>query len=200
VIIYIGKFSLKKKSMGHKRFTLLHPTKLVRRNLTRLKLSALLLLGLGLTGLQAQTSVNATGGDATGSGGSVSYSVGQVVYSTSTGTSGSVAQGVQQPFEISVETSIEEAKGINLSVKAYPNPTSDYLQLKVESEKLKDLSFQLYDMNGKLLLNEKITGTQTSIVMSNLVPATYFVKVIQGNNEVGAKQLNVVKIFKIVKR
>ncbi len=67
-----------------------------------LKLSAILLLGLGLTGLQAQTSVNATGGNASGSGGSASYSVGQVVYTTHTGTNGSVAQGVQQPFEISV--------------------------------------------------------------------------------------------------
>ena len=79
----------------------------------KLKLSAVLLLGLGLTGLQAQESVNATGGNASGSGGSASYSVGQVVYTNNTGTSGSVAQGVQQPFEISVVTGIEEAKGIN---------------------------------------------------------------------------------------
>jgi hypothetical protein len=157
----------------------------------KLKLSAVLLLGLGLTGLQAQTSVNATGGDASGSGGTVSYSVGQVVYTTNSGTNGSVAQGVQQPYEISVVTGLEEAKGINLSVTAYPNPTTDYLQLKVESEKLKDLSFQLYDMNGKLLQSEKITGNQTSIAMSSLVPATYFVKVIQGNKEV--------KTFKIIK-
>jgi hypothetical protein len=157
----------------------------------RLKLSAVLLLGLGLTGLQAQTSINATGGDASGGGGSVSYSVGQVAYQTHTGTSGSVSEGVQQPFEILVVTAIEEAKGINLLVSAYPNPTTDYLQLKVESEKLKDLSFQLYDMNGKLLQKEKITGNQTSIVMSNLVPATYFVKVVQGNKEV--------KTFKIIK-
>lgn len=157
----------------------------------RLKLSAVLLLGLGLTGLQAQESVNATGGNASGSGGSVSYSVGQVVYTTNAGTSGSVAQGVQQPYEISVVTGIEEAKGINLSVTAYPNPTTDFLQLKVENEKLKDLSYQLFDMSGKLLQNEKITSNQTSIVMSNLVPATYFVKVIQGNKEV--------KSFKIIK-
>ncbi len=91
----------------------------------RLKLSAVLLLGLGLTGLQAQTSVNATGTNASGSGGTVSYSVGQVVYTTNTGASGSVAQGVQQPFEISIVTGIEEAKGINLSVSAYPNPTTE---------------------------------------------------------------------------
>jgi hypothetical protein len=157
----------------------------------RLKLSAVLLLGLGLTGLQAQESVNATGGNASGSGGSVSYSVGQVAYQTHTGTNGLVAQGVQQPYEISVVTAIEEAKGINLTVSAYPNPTTDYLTLEVKEYELSNLHFQLYDMNGKLLQSEKITSNQTSIVMSNLVPATYFVKVTERNKEV--------KTFKIIK-
>jgi len=160
----------------------------------KLKFSALLLLGLGLTGLQAQESVNATGGNASGSGGTVSYSVGQVVYTTNIGTNGSVAQGVQQPYEISVVTGLEEAKGINLTVSAYPNPTTDYLTLEVDASttlSIQSMAYQLYDMQGKLLQNEKITSNQASIVMSNLVPATYFVKVIQGNKEV--------KTFKIIK-
>ena len=157
----------------------------------KLKLSAVLLFGLGLTGLQAQETIPATGGNASGSGGSASYSVGQVIYTTNTGTNGSVAQGVQQPFEILVVTGIDEAKGINLVVSVYPNPTTDFLQLKVESEKLKDLSFQLYNMQGKLLQNKKIEGNETSIVMSNLVPATYFVKVTEGNKAI--------KTFKIIK-
>ncbi len=158
----------------------------------RLKLSAVLLLGLGLTGLQAQESVNATGGNASGGGGSASYSVGQVVYTTNTGTSGSVAQGVQQPYEISVVTAIEEAEGINLTVSAYPNPTTDYLTLEVKDFELSTFNFKLFDMSGKLLQNGKITGNQTSITMSNFVPATYFVKVVQGNKEV--------KTFKIIKQ
>jgi hypothetical protein len=157
----------------------------------RLKLSAVFLLGLGLTGLQAQTSVNAAGGNASGSGGSASYSVGQVLYTTNTGTTGSVAQGVQQPYEISVVTGLEQAKGINLSVMAYPNPTTNYLQLKVESEKLKDMSFQLYDMNGKLLQTNKLTGIETQIDMSNYVPTTYFVRVIAESKSI--------KEFKIIK-
>ena len=165
--------------------------KVESRKLKVLGVATLLAFTFSLSTVSAQESVNATGGNASGGGGSVSYSVGQVVYTTNTGTNGSVAQGVQQAFEISVVTAIEEAKGINLSVTAYPNPTTDYLQLKVESKKLKDLSFQLYDMNGKLLQNEKITGTQTSIVMSNLVPATYFVRVIAGSKSI--------KEFKITK-
>ena len=158
----------------------------------RLKLSVVFFLGLGLMGLQAQKSVNSTGGNASGSGGSASYSVGQAVYTSNTETGGTVAQGVQQPYEIWVETTIEEAKGINLLVTAYPNPTTDYLTLRIDEFDISDLSYQLYDMQGKLLRNEKITSNQTRIVMSNLAPATYSVKVVQGNKEI--------KTFKIVKK
>ncbi len=163
----------------------------------KLKLCAILLIGFGLTGLQAQESVNTTGGNASGSGGSVSYSVGQVTYQTYTGTIGSVSQGVQQPFEISVVTGTEEAKGIKLLVSAYPNPASDYIILSID-ENVKSghdltlLYYQLYDIQGKLLQNQEITESLTNIDMVSLVPATYYVKVIQGNKEV--------KTFKIIKR
>lgn len=165
--------------------------KVESRKLKVLGVATLLTFTFSLSTVSAQTSVNATGGNALGDGGSASYSVGQVVYTTNTGTSGSVAQGVQQPFEISVVIAIEEAKGINLSVSAYPNPTTDYLTLRIDEFEISNLSYQLYDMNGKLLQSEKITGNQTSIVMSNLVLANYFVKVIQGSREL--------KTFKIIK-
>ena len=158
----------------------------------RLKLSAVLLLGLGLTGLQAQTSVNATGTNASGSGGSASYSVGQLAYTTNTGTNGSVAQGVQQAFEISVVTGLEEAKGINLSVSAYPNPTTDYLELKVENLQLSELSYKLYDISGKVYQNKEIGNSITKIEMQNLPQGIYFIKVIDTKN----KEF---KTFKIIK-
>ncbi len=157
----------------------------------RLKLTAVIILALGLTGLQAQESVTVTGRDATGSGGSVSYSVGQVVYQTHTGTNGSVSEGVQQPYEISVVTAIDETQGINLSVSAYPNPINDYLTLNVDDFESSILSYQLYDIRGKLLRSKRITGKQTTISMSNLVHGTYLVKVIHSEKEI--------KIFKIVK-
>lgn len=164
-------------------------------------LATFLALSFSLSTLAAQESVNTTGGNATGSGGSVGYSVGQVVYTTSTGTNGSVAQGVQQPYEISVVTAIEEATGINLVISAYPNPTIDYLTLSINDystsnnslgHDLSLLYYHLYDMQGKVVQNEKITGNQTSIFMGNLLPAIYFVKVVQGNKEL--------KTFKIIKK
>lgn len=158
--------------------------------LKSLGVATLLTFNFFLFTATAQESINATGSNASGSGGSVSYSVGQVVYTTNSGTSGSVAQGVQQTY-VSEATGIEEAKGITLSVSAFPNPTTDYLTLEVKDFELSTLHFQLYDMQGKLLQSQKITSNQTRIVMSNLVPATYFVKVTQSSKEV--------KSFKIIK-
>jgi len=146
---------------------------------------------LGLTRLQEQEAKIATGGNASGSGGSVSYSIGQMVYTTITGTNGSVAQGVQQPFEISVVTGLDEVEGISLRCSVYPNPTTDYLVLKVENFDKENLSYQLIDINGKPIENKNITGNETNIIMSDLVPATYFLKVTLNNKEV--------KTFKIVK-
>ena len=159
---------------------------------TKFWLSAMILLSLVLTGLNAQVAIPATGGAASGEGGSSSYSVGQVVYTSHEGVTGSVAHGVQQPYEISTLTAIEDAQGIDLHVKVYPNPASDFLTLRVVDFDLSGLSYLLFDMNGRLLQNEKVTGNETGIKMGDLAPATYFIKVIQGQEEI--------KSFKIVKK
>jgi len=80
----------------------------------KVKLCILLLSGLGLTGLYAQEAVVAGGGNASGSGGTVSYSAGQLVYSSSGGSNGSVVAGVQQAYIISVSTGIDN-KEIDLT-------------------------------------------------------------------------------------
>ncbi|MCG2420484.1 T9SS type A sorting domain-containing protein [Aequorivita sp. F47161] len=156
----------------------------------QLKLCAVLLLGLGLSAAQAQESTNATGGEATGSGGSASYSIGQMVYTTNTGTDGSVAQGVQQAFEVSV-LGVNEVEGLTILLAAYPNPTATYLTLEVKDFDLSNLSLQMFDIHGRLLRAENITSSQTQLDMGNLPVATYFVKVSHGTKEV--------KTFKIVK-
>ncbi len=152
----------------------------------------LLLIGLFLTiNVHAQQTIPASGGNASGTGGSVSYSVGQIFITTNTGTNGSVAEGVQQPYEISVVTGIGQARDINLKCTAYPNPATDLLTLEVDISDNENLFFHLYDMMGKLLVSKKLIEIRTSITMSNLAPSTYFLKVTDNNK--------VVKTFKIIK-
>jgi hypothetical protein len=147
-------------------------------------------LVIGLTA-NAQQSTNTTGGNATGAGGTVSYSVGQINYTTNTGTSGSACQGVQQPFEIFAITNVDEAKDLNINLSAFPNPTFDNLTIKIESANTKNLSYLLLDINGKLLASQKLDGAETKIAMNNYAAATYFIKITENNN--------ILKTFKIIK-
>tara|TARA_B100000780_G_scaffold223758_1_gene162911 strand:+ start:284 stop:766 length:483 start_codon:yes stop_codon:yes gene_type:complete len=150
--------------------------------------SALLLLGLG--GLKAQQNLVAAGGEATGSGGSTSYTLGQVAYTTSTGTNGSVAQGVQQPYEI-YTVGINETE-LTISLSVFPNPTVDNLTLQISDYNNEQLSYQLYDMQGRLLNTGNVTADQTEINTSSLAAATYFLNVVTQKNRK-------VQSFKIIK-
>lgn len=145
---------------------------------------------LGLGELWAQESSTATGGDATGSGGTVAYSVGQVVFSANTDASGTVSQGVQQTYE-TFTLGIKETE-LNISLSVFPNPTVNNLTLQISDYNNQKLSYQLYDMLGKLLNSGQVTTEQTQINTSNLPSATYFINVLNHKNKK-------VQAFKIIK-
>ncbi len=141
--------------------------------------------------VKAQSAFSCTGGDSSGTGGSVSYTAGIVSYTTLSGAAGSVAQGVQQPYEISVLTGLEVPDDIQLEISAYPNPARKTLFLKTTSHSTAGMEYQLYHINGSMVERNKIVNDVTAIDMENLVPATYFLKIIEKNTEI--------KTFKIIK-
>ncbi len=145
-----------------------------------------------MVSLQGQQTIPATGGTATGSGGTVSYTIGQVTYQTFSGTDASVAQGVQQPYEISVVTAVGNTEGIVLEYKVYPNPAHGLIRLTIKPFDDGNFKYWLYDINGILLQDKKILSEETEISLESLTPAVYFLKVLKDNKEV--------KVFKIVKK
>jgi len=157
----------------------------------KLKLSVLLLVFVSLPVLRAQQANPATVGQAAGSGGTVCYTVGQVFYLTHSAATGSIAQGIQQPYEISVLSGIQEVPGITLTCSVYPNPVSDLLILRMESDDLNKLSALLFDMNGKLIETTKIRSQETELMMGHRVAGTYFLKVVQ--NQKGVKSFKIIK-------
>ena len=151
---------------------------------------SILLVVFGLTEVMAQRTTTASGGDATGAGGSLSYTVGQVVYTTNTGANGSVAQGVQQPYEISISVGIEVTE-INMKLVAYPNPTNNLLTLNIGNHNNEKLTYQLYDMQGKLLGSKQVINSNTTIGMHYLPVGSYLLNVLDNNS--------LIKTFRIVK-
>jgi len=155
-----------------------------------ISLLLIVLIGFNVQ-LSAQESVHAAGENGTGTGGSVSFTVGQIVYKTFTASGFSISQGVQQPYEISVLTGSAIAPGINLTISAYPNPATDYLILKLTDMDYSAYSFLMFDAKGKLLREGLIENYETKISMTEFSPATYFFKVVKNRQQI--------KLFKIVK-
>ena len=155
-------------------------------------LSIFFLLGFCIAIVQGQQTIPTTGGNASGSGGSVSYTIGQILSSSITGSNGTVVQGVQQPYEISVIDAIRNTEDINLKCLVYPNPTAGLTKLVFESPDFENLRFRLYDINGILLQDKKVESRETEISIENFSSSVYFLKVLRNNSEV--------KVFKIVKK
>ena len=156
----------------------------------------LFIIMCSMTVVQAQQTTASTGGDAKGSGGSISYTVGQTFYNFNLGTNNSVAEGVQQAFEISEITGIDDVKGISLVCSVYPNPTIDVLTLKIDGDIQAGYIAFLYDNSGKLLKNIKIETNETTIPMQDLANSIYYLKIVQTRH---ASALRFIKTFKIIK-
>ena len=140
----------------------------------------------------SQVNTTVSGGNATGTGGSSSYSIGQITYTSQTSSGGLITLGVQQPYEI-VSLGKNDFEEINLVMSAYPNPTMDLLNLMVSDNKWNNLTYQLFDLNGRTLLNlQKIKVPETSVSMQELPQGIYFLAV---NNE-----NKTIKTFKIIKK
>lgn len=155
------------------------------------KLLASILIGLSLTNIQAQQTTVASGGMATSTNGNISYSIGQIAYLANSSPAGSATQGVQQPYEIYTLSATEFDNAIKLTFSAYPNPTTDFLTLKISDFTNDNLAYQIFDVTGKLIKSNKINSTETNINMENIPIAIYFFKITSNNKEV--------KTFKIIK-
>ena len=158
-------------------------------NINNILFPLLLVLGIGGSSGYAQESINTSGGDAVGSGGTVAYSIGQTVYSFDSGSNGDVQQGVQQSYEIYL-VGIEEEPSL-ISLNTFPNPTADYLTLEVGDLSNEVMKYEVMDLQGKTLLTGDITHAKTSIDLSRYGTGAYFMKI--------SKESNELKTFKIIK-
>ena len=141
--------------------------------------------------VSAQQTANASGKNVSQNNTSVSYSIGEVYYNTTSNANSVITQGIQQPYEIYLISGIGNEKDVML-ITAFPNPTSTVLKLLIQDIKLDGLNYKLYDLLGKEILSGDIQKNQTELDLNNLMPAVYFIKVFRYNSNL--------KYFKIIKK
>lgn len=162
-----------------------------------------ILFFLSFTNYSQNTQANTTnimetiisaGNNATGNSGSVTYSIGQIFYTYIGESVYNVAQGIQhQEGQQAINTPDNNIEA-NIEILVFPNPTTDFVNLSMEGLELENqqLTYQLYDIQGRLLKQSQIDQTKTQINLSGLSPSVYILRV-----NVNDKDL---KTFKIIKK
>ena len=146
---------------------------------------------LAITQINAQESIVSSGGNSLGSNGNISYSIGQLFYKTVNGATAYLSPGVEQPFEIQTVLG-QDNFNVNLELSVYPNPTTDIIYLKIKESSFESIQYQLFDINGRLVENNRVFENSTIIQMGKYPEAIYLLKVLENNKEV--------KTFKIIKK
>ncbi|WP_338731011.1 T9SS type A sorting domain-containing protein [Mangrovimonas cancribranchiae] len=137
----------------------------------------------------SQQNTLTSGGDASGTNGKISYSIGEITYQHASSADGSINQGMQQPYAF--ETLGKDDPNIALEMVAYPNPTTNTLQLKTTYNP-SELSFKLFNLNGRLILTKKFTSQAITVNMSTLTHATYILNIYKNNHQLES--------YKIIKK
>ena len=150
------------------------------------------LIGLFVIGFSIQSYgqqiIGAAGTTTTTSEGSVSYTVGEIAVQTTETATVSSFEGVQQAYEIYKVGVTELALGSSINV--YPNPTNDKLILNTTNLN-KNLSYELYDSQGKLKQECASFSDGHTLLMTEFVNAVYYLKIFSDNQPI--------QTFKIIK-
>lgn len=149
-----------------------------------------LLLLLAAT-ISAQQAISAAGTHATGTNVQLSWTVGEVMVSTFTGSSAILSQGLHQG-KLTI-TAIEPIILADVSVKAYPNPVNDKLNIGFSNFAENKYSFSITDGNSSVIQTGTVAENPQSVDMTRFSQGIYFLKV----EAVAEKQS---QIFKVVKQ
>jgi hypothetical protein len=156
-----------------------------------MKTKSLLILSIAFCAtiqIQAQNNTVSAGADAEGFNGSISYSIGQVVYTSATGINGSINQGVQQPYDYDVITGIEHTE---IELNLYPNPTLGQVNLSIADSRTQEYSLSLYDATGRLIMQNSQLNDLNSFSMESYDAGAYTLSVY--------KKDELIKSFRIIR-
>ncbi len=117
-------------------------------------------------------SINAGGGVALSQQGNYSYSIGQIFASQEFKQDEQIDSGIQQNESIEEELYGIEIKD-SIQVVLYPNPVTDILFVDVTSQNYSELSYKVFNFNGKLIMNELIDNSISEIKFDYLSDGIY---------------------------
>jgi len=116
----------------------------------------------------------------TAAGVSISWTMGEVAYTTLTTSSYILTQGFQQGnlFTTSIDKPTSPINGIAI----YPNPAKDYVKIRIDVQNVSGKAlFELYDITGRKVISRQMVIEQSEPVdldLSELRSGIYLLKIV----------------------
>jgi hypothetical protein len=145
----------------------------------------------------AQEVVSSQGETYSNANGSIDFTVGEVIVNTGTNGTNDLTQGFHQTNRnfLGVEDFAPDYQAT-----IFPNPTQDVLNIKTSV--FENVTYTLYDAQGKLIMQDILSAEQTPIQVSQLAPGSYSLELIFEDSNEGPLSLSKRskrKTFKLVK-
>jgi len=121
--------------------------------------------------VQAQSTMVAAGGNAIGPTAQVSYTIGQVVYTSQYNSDAIVDQGVQHSIEIYPVSIGKEESECSLSV--FPNPTCESITISLGIAVRYQGEWSIIDIHGKQVLSQEYDSPSMTISLTDLPSGSY---------------------------
>lgn len=148
---------------------------------------------LQLCNIHAQNALVSSGGSATSTSGSISYSMGQIDYiSASTSNKGSINLGVQQPWSISPISGLKGTEKLTLDCSLFPNPSTDFVVLNWTEAETKTIVYKITDISGKTIMAQATAENKSLIDVKDFASGTFIITLYDAKN-------NFLKSFKLIK-
>jgi hypothetical protein len=158
---------------------------------TRILIIALFLYGFGVA-MQAQTLDRISLSSGGISSDTLNATLGEIfVFSVSSGGISLVAGSQSDNSNTGgIPSSVTQNETVQSAVLVYPNPVGDLLNLQINGLKSETIAFQVFDINGKVVLQQTISNTDKTykLKVTNLTAGNYFVN---GYSATGEKIRNV---------
>lgn len=159
------------------------------QNKTIYLFSLLTFLFLSAKNADAQQTINVSSHSATIQGNTFDYSIGEMsLITTEKNTNLIVTQGFLQPNILPNEVQTPPANTpIALSdlIKVYPNPTENILNVESIENADAEISYQLFDATGKVVLSEKAFwkagNNKVSLDLKNFAAGSYYLMIRKPN-------------------
>ena len=136
--------------------------------------------------VSAQEVVSTQGDSYSNASGSIDFTIGEVIINTGTDGTNDLTQGFHQTNWNFLGL---EDFAPNYEAIIFPNPTEDVLNIRTST--FENVTYSLYDGQGKLVMQDILSAEQTPVQVSQLVPGNYSLTL---NNETEN-----LKTFKLVK-